>query len=91
MAFLTIPVFFIDEEDAKEKSKLGLDYEPDDGFIRVNTNNICTYHETGEEDQDTKLHMTDGTEIIVPLEIEDFEDLLNEVENIIKIDKISQN
>jgi hypothetical protein len=91
MAFITIPVFFIDEEDEEEKKLIGKKSEPESGFIRVNTVNICTYHEAGDDDMDTVLHMVDGTDVIVPLPIDDFENMLNEVENIIKLNAIGQN
>jgi len=89
MAFITIPVLFIDPEDAEESKLVGKEPQGDTGEVVVNTNCICTYHST--DDGDVVLHMIDGSDIIVPLEIEDWEKLLNDIESVIKLNVIGAN
>jgi hypothetical protein len=92
MPFIKIPVVFTDsEEDIEKMENLGLKPKitETDGEISVNTNHICAYNEmdTGE----TMIRLSNGDCISIPLEIEDFEEILGQVESIIEIPMVSPN
>lgn len=91
MAYLKFPIMFTDDTDEDEEKlhNLGLKNNQYEGTININTNMICAYNEMSNKN--TLVRMANGDAYEVPLKEEDFEALLEEIENIIDLATLVSN
>ena len=83
MSFVKYTVNFSEEDD------LGLTKEHGKQEIVINTNQITWYNQT--DDGNIVVHLSDGQEMVVPLGMEKFEEVLCTVEAIITLEAINEN
>jgi len=88
MAFINIPIIFI-EEETEQQENLGLKPNTKEGEVNVNTQLICSYHEM--DNKSVMIRLANGDCIEVDITIDEFEEILGEVESIIEIPKVSPN
>ena len=72
MAFLSIPIKFIEVDELTDKQ------EEYDDIIVVNTNAICSYNST-RDGKSTIVRLVDGNVITVNMDIDDFGDVLESI------------
>jgi hypothetical protein len=85
MAFLRIPVYFTDsEEDLERLENLGLEPKTTEGEIVINTKLICAYNEM--DNGSTMVRLANGDCVEVPIDLETFEDILQETESIFDLE-----
>lgn len=91
MAYLKFPIMFIEdgEEDEEKLSNLGIERHQYEGTIKINTNMICAFNEMSNGN--TLVRMANGDAYEVPLKEEEFEALLEEIENIIDLATLVSN
>ena len=88
MAFLKIPITFI-EEDSDQAENLGLKPQESTGIITINTNLICAYNSTDEGY--TMIRLANGDCAPIHMKEEEFEKLLSDVELIVKLSDVYEN
>lgn len=88
MAFIQFIIYF-SEDDAEQKENLGLKPDRTEGKISVNTNQMCAYNEM--DNGNTLIRMASGECYETPLSVDEFENLLSEVEGIFDLTNLSDN
>jgi hypothetical protein len=83
MAFLKFPIKWA-EDDFETKEACGLPVNHTIGDITINTQQICAYN--AMDNGSTLVRMANGDAYECPIDIEEFEDILLEVDSIIKIE-----
>lgn len=89
MAFLHIPVVFVNDDDdegdlsaiLRKKGKKS----DADSYVYVNTNSICSFNET--DDGNVEARFVNGDYAVIEMDIEDFEEMLLKVDYIVDISK----
>lgn len=88
MSFLRIPVYFV-EGDEEKAENLGLDPEKKEGIIVINTKLLCGYNPM--DNGNVLLRMANGDCIEASIDIDTFEDTLDEVDSIFELPSLSPN
>jgi len=91
MAFISIPVIFVNEDESDDETLNALKQTSEgvEGDLIINTNMLCDYNEM--DNKNTVIRMANGDVVQVCLNIKNFENILGEVESIIEIPKVSPN
>ena len=91
MAFISIPVIFVNEDESDDETLNALKQTSEgvEGDLIINTNMLCDYNEM--DNKNIVIRMANGDVVQVCLNIKDFENILGEVESIIDIPKVSPN
>lgn len=83
MAFINIPVFFIEENE------FGLSPTSTKGVLNINTKLICSYNEM--DNKNTIVRLANGDYVEVNLKEKDFEKILGAVESIVDLGTLVSN
>jgi competence transcription factor ComK len=88
MPFIKFPIFFAEDEFEK-KENLGLAVNHTQGMISINTRQIIGYN--AMDNGNTLLRMSNGDAYEIPLNEEEFEDLLTETEILVSMSELNEN
>lgn len=85
MGFIAVPFDFC-EDDWEDKEDMGIPAKKIRGIMVINTQHIIAYNEM--DSGNIRVKMSNAEDYEIPLDIDDFEDLLSQIDMIYDLTKL---